>query len=218
MDLTAIKFAWSLLQDTTLEEDKVDKQAIQRALYHKSKSEIAIIRRSLHIKFIIATMAILIAVALACMSVIETESNPMSFIFSPTESLVFYSVLALSVSIMVFYNYAAYQQMKLVERSSLNLKENLIFFIKAMNRAIDFNIFSDTLMTPIIFTWVYYAYAFKNRDLELDLRTALLFILPILIGILSFFTQKFMQQLKFGKYLDELKVYLNELQKNPNHL
>ena len=48
----------------------------------------------------------------------------------------------------------------------------------------------------------------------LDARSALLFILPILMGVLSYLLGKFMQQLKFGKYLDRLSGYLDSLQKN----
>ncbi len=82
-----------------------------------------------------------------------------------------------------------------------------------MKRAISFNILSDALMTPIIFTWLYYAYAFRDRSLGFDLPTMLLLILPIVIGLSSYFLQKFVQHLKFGKYLNRLTSYLDSLQK-----
>jgi hypothetical protein len=95
----------------------------------------------------------------------------------------------------------------------MNLKENLRHFISAMKEAIAFNIYSDVIITPIIFTWAYYAYAFKDHTLDFDVRTALLFILPILVGQLSYLLGKFIQHLKFGKYLDRLSSYLESLQK-----
>jgi len=68
-------------------------------------------------------------------------------------------------------------------------------------------------MTPIIVTWVYYAYAFRDHPFDTDLRTVFLFILPILAGVLPYLLGRFMQQLKFGKYLDRLSGYLESLKK-----
>jgi hypothetical protein len=165
------------------------------------------------LKFIIASLSIVGAIGLALISIVSPSINPLDVIFSPIESTAFFSVMALSVSVMVYFNYKAYSQIKAVQKSSLNLRDNLKSFIDAMNRAIAFNILSDTLMTPVISAWVYYAYAFENHPLGFDLRTALLFVIPIAIGFISYFLQKLMQHLKFGKYLSRLNGYLESLQK-----
>jgi len=218
MDLIALKSAWSLLQKDIISNDKVDESKILNAVHGKSKSVISKIKRGLHLKFIIASLAIIVTIGFAVTSFTNSSFNPLDFIFSPIESATFFLVMALSVSVMVYFNYQAYRQIKSIQHSSLNLKDNLNGFIKAMRKAIAFNIFSDTFMTPIIFTWFFYAYAFKEHDLGLDIRTALLVIFPILIGLLSYFFQKFMQRLKFGRYLDRLISYSDTLQKKSSEL
>ena len=218
MELIELKSAWDLLQQDIVNNDKVEESKIVTSIHSKSKSEISKIKRVLYLKFVVALLSIVAAIGLALISIINTTFNPLDFIFSPFESATFFLIMALSISVMVYFNYKAYSQIKSVQSSSLNLKANLESFIGAMKNAIAFNIFSDTIMTPIIATWIYYAYAFKNHQLGFDLRTALLIILPFVIGVLSYFFQRFMQHLKFGKYLNRLSDYLNSFQKKSTKL
>jgi len=211
MDRIELKSAWSLLQQDVINNDRVDESKIINAIHGKSKSEISKIKRGLHLKFVIASLAIIVAFGLAVTSFINSSFNPLDYIFSPIESATFFSVMAVSMSLMVYFNYQAYRQIKSIQYSSLNLKDNLKCFIIAMRKAIAFNIFSDTFMTPFVFAWVFYAFAFKSHQLGFNLRTVLLFVLPILVGLMSYIFQRFMQGLKFGKYLDRLNSYLNSL-------
>jgi hypothetical protein len=187
-------------------------------IHSKSKSEISKIKRGLHLKFILASVSIVFSAALAFLSILKPALNPLDFIFSPLESAVFLGLMTMSLAAIIYYNFHAYSRIKAVETSALNLKENLQIFIDAMKRAIAFNIYSDTFMAPIIFTWAYYAYAFSDRPLATDGTTALLFLLPILVGVLSYLLARFIQYLKFGKYLSRLKGYLDSIQKNTTEL
>ena len=213
MEFTEFKSSWNLLQQDVITTDTVDKSTIKRSVHSKSKSEISKIKRGLHIKFVIGSVSIVFAAALALLSLLNPAFNPLDFIFSPTETAAFLGVMALSLAAMVIFNLRAYTKIEAVETSALNLKENLQHFIDAMKKAIAFNIYSDVLITPIIITWAYYAYAFKSHTLAFDGRTALLFILPILTGVFSYLLGKFIQNLKFGKYLGRLSSYLDSLQK-----
>jgi hypothetical protein len=218
MDITELKSAWDVLQQDVIKNDKVEDNKIATSIHSKSISEISKIKRGLHIKFVVASLSLVGALALAFISIMSPDANPIDFLFSPVVSATFFLVISFSVSVMVYFNYKAYSQIKAIQYSSLNLKENLAGFIDAMERAISFNIYSDAFMTPIIFTWAYYAYAFENHPLGFDVRTALLFIIPVFIGLLSYFIQRYMQRLKFGRYLSRLSGYLKSLQKNQAEL
>lgn len=218
MDFIELQSAWAVLQQDINRNDTVDEDKILSTVHSKSKSEISKIKRGLHLKFIIASLAILVALGLVMVSFLSPDMNPLNFIFSPKVSSIFYSIMALSVSIMVYFNYKAYVEIKAVQTTNIDLKENLKSFIDAMNKAIAFNIFSDAFMTPIVFTWVFYAYAFKDQTLGFDLKTFLLFTLPFAIALLSYFFQKFMQYLKFGKYVMKLNTYYDALENKSKEL
>ena len=213
MEFTEFKSSWNLLQQDVITTDTVDKSTIKTSVHSKSKSEISKIKRGLHIKFVIGSVSIVFAAALSLLPLLNPAFNPLDFILSPTETAAFLGVMALSLAAMVIFNLRAYTKIEAVETSALNLKENLQHFIVAMKKAIAFNIYSDVLITPIIITWAYYAYAFEGHTLAFDGRTALLFILPILTGVFSYLLGKFIQNLKFGKYLSRLSSYLDSLQK-----
>jgi len=218
MDIIELKSVWNLLQQDIISKDRVEVNKIMASIHSKSKSEISKIKNSLHFKFIIASLSIVAAISLAIATILKPTINPLDFVFSPLESVLFFIIMAISVAVMVFFNYRAYIQIRDIQQSDLNLKDNLKNFIKAMKKAIAFNIFSDTLMTPILAAWLYYAYAFKNQSLGFDFRTLLLFLLPILIGLFSYFLQRFVQHLKFGKYLNRLSAYSKSLENNSTEL
>lgn len=218
MDIIELKSAWNLLQQDIISKDRVEENKITHSIHSKSKSEISKIKNSLHFKFVVASLSIVLAISLAIATILKPNINPLDFVFSPFESVLFFIIMGLAIAVMVFFNYKAYIQIRDIQQSDLNLKDNLTSFVNAMKKAIALNIFSDAFMTPIVFAWFYYAYAFKNHTLSFDLRTALLFILPILIGVLSYYVQRFMQHLKFGKYLSRLSEYLKSLQNNSSEL
>lgn len=218
MDIIELKSVWNLLQQDIISKDRVEENKIMASIHSKSKSEISNIKNSLHFKFIVASLSILAVISLVIATSLNPALNPLDFVFSPFESVLFFMIMALSVAVMMFFNYRAYIQIRDIQQSDLNLKENLTGFINAMKKAIAFNIFSDTLMTPILATWLYYAYAFKNQSLGFDFRTTLLFLLPIPIGLFSYFLQRFVQHLKFGKYLNRLSAYSKSLENNSSEL
>lgn len=213
MELIELKSAWDLLQQDVISNDSVEEHKIAMSIHSKSRSEISKIKRGLQVKFVIASVSIVFAAALAFLSILKPALNPLDFIFSPIESAAFLGLMAFSLAAMVYFNFQAYSRIKAVQSSSLNLKDNLERFVYAMKTGIAFNIYSDAFITPIIFTWAYYAYAFRDQPFDTDVRTALLFILPILVGVLSYLLGRFLQHLKFGKYLDRLGGYLESLQK-----
>jgi len=214
MELIELKSAWKLLEQDVISKDKVEEDRIFTSVHGKSKSAISKIKRGLHTKFIVASITIIFTTVLAFFSVLKPAANPLDFTFSPLESAVFLGLIALTLAAMVYFNFRAYSQMVTLESSVMNLKENLQNVIGAMKKAIAFNIYSDTFITPIIVTWVYYAYAFQDHAPDADFRTLLLFVLPVMVGVLSYLLGSFVQQLKFGEYLHRLGGYLDSLQKN----
>lgn len=212
MDYVELKSAWDLLQKDVIRNDNVKQDELMASVHSKSRSEISKIKRSLQSKFFIAVLSAIATPLLAILSVLEPALNPLEFIFSPVESAAFFGLMALTIGVVLYFNFQAYSRINAIQDSAFNLKENLQHFIVAMQRAIAFNIYSDTFIAPVIFTWAYYAWAFRNHSIDTDLRTALLLIIPLLVGLLSYRFEKYLQQLKFGKYLNRLSGYLDSLE------
>jgi len=218
MNIIELKSAWSLLEQEIIGKDSVEKSEIMRSVHSKSKSEIAKIKKSLQMKFFLASISFVFAAGLAIFSYLKPSLNPLDFILSTIESVSFFGIMALSIGVVAYFNFLAYSQIEAIEKSALNLKENLQFFIDAMKKAIAFNIYSDTIIAPVIFTWVYYAYTFSDYPIGTNGRTLLLFMFPFVVGVCSYLFGRFIQQLKFGRYMDRLSGYLKSLQKNEAEL
>lgn len=214
MELLELKSAWNALDDLVIHKDHVNEKVISESMHSKSKAEIASIRSNLQLKFTIAGLSVIAAISLSILAFINPAYNPLDFAFSQKESTICFLFMAFAISAMFIFNYQAYNKIKVIQESAYDLKTNLEAFIKSMKRAINFNIWSDTFMTPIFVTWIYYAYAFKNHSLTFDNRGIMLLIIPLLVGTLSFLLQSYMQGLKFGNYLHRLQSYLDSLKKN----
>ncbi len=212
MELAELQVAWNTINTSVIEEDRLDEQAVSQLLRKKSNAELSNLKRALHFKFIMAGTISVICIVAAFLSFAYPEDfHPLDFLFSASETTLFYITLAIALLTMLRFNLRAYREIKIVQSSTLSLKESLQRVIKAMETAISFNIYSDTFMSPVFFTWFYYAIAYKNHALSLDLRALILVCVPIVVGLFSYYFQRFMQQMKFGNYVDRLREYLEEV-------
>ncbi|PHN03471.1 hypothetical protein [Flavilitoribacter nigricans] len=212
MELAELQSAWNLVNVDVQRKDILDEQAVRTRIRRSSGTELAGIKRALQFKFLIGTTVAVIAIGASLGSALAPrEFHPLDFLFSARETTLFYGTLSVSLCCMLFFNHRAYRFIGALERSTEDVKTSLERFIQVMERAMRFNIYSDTFMSPVFFTWFYYAYAFREHDLDWDIRGLLLVLLPVLVGVFSFFFQKYMQHLKFGRYLDRLKYYLQSL-------
>lgn len=213
MELTELQSVWSLINAEIESRELVDEQMVSTTIRKRSNTELSNIKRSLHLKFVMGSVVTLISAGATIASVWFPEKfQPLDFLFNSTETILFYATLTVSLSTMLRFNYRAYREIQSVQTSAVDLKTALERFISVMTTAIRFNIYSDTFMSPIFFTWFYYAYAFQDQMPAWDLRTLMLVILPLAVGIFSFFVQRYLQYLKFGRYLNRLKSYLETLE------
>ncbi|MBR9922548.1 MAG: hypothetical protein GYB31_17055 [Bacteroidetes bacterium] len=213
MELANLKSSWMMMEQEILNRDRVDIPQIANAIHHKSTSEIAQIQKALKSKFAMGGITCLVSFTLGVLSwLFPEEVSPLDFAFSAIESTILFFVLGTSLAIMLGFNFRAFQRINRIRHSAHDLKTNLRLFIDSMESAISFNIYSDTLMTPVIVGWIYYGYVFRNDVLRWDIWGLMLIVLPILVGLFSYFFQRYTQYLKFGKYLDVLKGYWEDLE------
>lgn len=212
MELAELQMAWNLINTDIQSGNLVSEQTVEKTMHRRSQTELAGIKRALHQKFLIGSVTAIISLGAGLASTLVPEHfHPLDFLFDAGETTLFYTTLAVSLSVMLGFNYRAYRAIRRMERQAPSIKHALKEFIRIMETAIRFNIYSDTFMSPIFFTWFYYAYAFREHELGWDLRTLILAVLPIGVGLFSFYFQKYVQYLKFGRYLERLRSYLEAL-------
>ncbi|MEQ8242374.1 hypothetical protein [Fulvivirga sp.] len=209
MELAELKSSWKIADATS---EFVDETLISKAIHKKPAGELAKIKWSLHFKFIFGGSAALICTVFTFLSIAYHQKfTPLDTHFSSLETTLFYGSLALSLLIMIWFNYRAYRQIQIVLTQPDSIKSTLKRFIKSMESAIRFNIYSEALMSPIFITWLYYAYVFDNRTFDWDVFGLVLLLLPFAIGAFSYYFQRYAQKLKFGNYLSRLKSYYEGL-------
>lgn len=212
MELAELQTAWRLVDAEIQSRDSVKEPVLAESIHRRSHSELADIKRALQQKFVIGGLVAAISVGASLASMLAPEEfHPLDFIFKAGETAFFYATLAVSLSVMLGFNYRAYRAIKAIEQQAENVRTTLRQFVSVMEKSIRFNIYSDTFMSPIFISWFYYAYAFRDQPLTWGPRAAVLFILPVLVGFLSFYVQRYIQHLKFGQYLERLKTYLKSL-------
>lgn len=214
MELLELQANWQLFNDNVIKNDFVETTTIGNSIHQKSKSEISSIKRSMHFKFIIGSVTMLIGLGMTAAMYLAPDFNPLSNFLSRSESLGFYIIISVALGAMITVNHRAYKQIKQLSESTSNLKEGLSNFTRSMRKAMNFNIYSDALMSPVFITWIYYAYAFKNQTIGWDVGSLVLFGLPVAIGLFSYYFQRYAQHLKFGRYVSRLEGYLQSLEEN----
>lgn len=212
MELLELQATWQLFNDNVIKNDFLDSSTIGESIHQKSKSEISSIKRSMHYKFIIGTVTMLIGLAMTVTIYITPDFNPLSNFLSQSESVGFYIVITLSLGVMIAVNHRAYKQIKELNENASSLKQGLSNFTRSMRKAMNFNIYSDAFISPIFITWIYYTYTFRNQPIDWNVPSIVLFILPVAIGIFSYNFQRYAQHLKFGRYVNRLEGYLKSLE------
>lgn len=215
MEYEELLLAWEEVQVEDLQI--MEPQEMHQLIHRPSQLELAQIQRSLRLKFFIGGAALVVCLISATGSFFNTESlHYLEVEISSMKLQLFFWCIAISLSLMLAINHRAYRRLKNLQAKAHPLKEMLQEFIQAMEQAIQFNIFSDTLMTPIVLTLAYYMKAYEEIPFQWDLRAAFLLLLPLIIGTFSYYFQRYQQRLRFGQYLQRLKSLLESLEERDN--
>mgnify|MGYP000185406337 CR=1 FL=1 len=211
MGYEELLLAWEEVQIEDLRN--IEPQEMHQLMHRPSQLELAQIKRSLRLKFLIGGAVFVLFLILATGSFFNTQAlQYLEIEISPLNIQLFLWSITISLSLMLAINYRAYQRLQALQTRAHSLKAMLEEFILAMEKAIRFNIYSDTLMTPILITWAYYIKAYEKTAFQWGLQAAFLLLLPLIIGTLSYYFQRYQQELRFGQYLQRLKSILRSLE------
>jgi len=211
MELLELQSIWTIVQRESTVKVLNPKQ-VQETIHRKSKLERNIIRRALRIKLIIGSMVNGLCLLLIVGVVVAPDQfNTLDYLFSSQETLVLFTSLFLSLSTMLSVNFRAYRKIVRQERSAAPIQQALSGLIRIMRTTMRVNIYSDAIMSPIVFTWMLYAYGAREGAITLEQHWWVLVIFALFLGVITFFYQRYAQHLKFGRYVQRLQEYVDEL-------
>lgn len=115
---------------------------------------------------------------------------------------------------MLNANYKPFIEIKKFNRSSETIKNSLLQFISIMEKTIKLNIYSGAIFNSTLFTWVFYAVAFKSEPFSWNPKGFVMLAVPFVTFSLFYLWGKYEQKLKFGNNLSQLKTCLKEIEEN----
>jgi len=212
MELIELKNIWQYANSTE-EKESIEEGFVLKTIHKESSTEVSKIKNVIFFKLIFGGLVGIMTLLFSILSIIIPEKVTFfNSIFSPLEYTIFFSSMALSIGVIVFYNYKVFRAITKFQTSSVDIKDSLIRVIRVLENAISINIYSDALITPVMITWLVYAKVFSEKELTLGLGILVLVVIPILTFCISYFFQRYTQKLKFGNYIDRLKSYLKTLE------
>ena len=81
-----------------------------------------------------------------------------------------------------------------------------------MEKTINYNIYSDALITPIMVCWITYAKIHNHMVVTKLVALIVFFVIPVFTFVVSYYLQKYVQKIKFGNYIAELKAHLADIE------
>jgi len=211
MELLELQSIWTIVQRESSAK-VMDPEQVQEAIHRQSRLERSRLRRALRLKLIIGSLVNgLCLLLIAGVAVAPDRFNTLDFLFTPGESLLLFTTLFVSLSTMLAVNYRAFRNAVRLERSAEPIQRALNSLIGVMRTVMRVNIYSDALVSPLIFTWGIYAYGSREGFITLEQHGWILVVVAMLLGLVTYFFQGYAQHLKFGRYVQRLQEYVDEL-------
>ncbi len=214
MELLELKSIWNVVIEETISKDKMDEFVVEKSIKKESKTVLAKIKKVMYLKFAVGGLSLVLCVVMLIGSFMEPEKFTFyENILDLTDNRIFMATFILFMSMMLSWNFRAFREIKNFQTIATSVKESLGRVIGIMERTIKLNVYFGALFNAMVLGWVFYLLNNKKdffmSTIEVVLATALVFLIGI---FLFYFLSSYEQKIKFGNYLDQLKLYLKDLQ------
>ena len=203
MEIDDLKSLWNELATNQTKTQSIDKAEIKKLIKGKTQHAVSKINRSI----LLEVGSLLIVTLFFAFSIFFQEK------------IVDYTLLsALIVFCSAYFLYYGikYQRINSIINSGQNLRTSLKNLISTLGYFLKFYLYSSLIVTPIAFlTGFFYGYSSlqeTNNPVALDFYT--LITLDVTAGVLTILVYPFMKwyiRRLYGRYIDELKNCLKEL-------
>lgn len=215
MKLSELKSTWNALEEEKAPKDTSAILGLERLPKTHSRSTLAKIKRSLLFKLWFAGTTLLISSTILTGSFIR----PAKFTFFEsfldlTDNRILLVTMVIFLVIILIGNARAFKEIRSFQTKADTIKVSLAHFIGIMERTIRLNIFTNTAFNTLVVGWIGFL---------IGQRTGIFgevepLMVPLALGglgaLLFYRLAQYGQQLKFGRYLDQLKSNLKTLKED----
>jgi NADH:ubiquinone oxidoreductase subunit 6 (subunit J) len=213
MELLELKSVWDTVINETTKKEQLTEFEVANTIKKDSKNALSKIKRVMYFKFIIGSLTLSISLLMLIGTfVIPEKVNFFEEFFNINENRIFLSSIIIFIGFMLSANYKPFIEIKQFNRSSENIKNSLKRFIVIMEKTIKINIYSGAIINSTLFTWVFYAVAFKTEPFSWNLKGFIFIAVPFITFSLFYLLGKYEQKIKFGNHLKKLKSCLKEIE------
>ena len=215
MEINDLKTIWKKANDQNRSGYWVSDLDIKALIKKKSKAAIADVERQLKQKILMSSIVGLIAFAIGLGSLLNFDSGD-GFLFVDGMTSVEYGIMmiVMSASIITISIHARirYKQVRNYAESANSLKLTLVTTKSIFKKVISFGIWSDTLITPLVMTFIVTMKLYKDVPFAFDERIIYLLVVAALSVLIFSRLGKYLMNRKFGPFLNAINDRLGELE------
>lgn len=215
MEVNDLKTIWKKANDQDKSGYWVSDRDVKALIKKKSKAVIADVERQLKQKILMSSIIGLIALAIGIESLFNFDPGH-GFLFVEGMTSVEYGVMmiVMSASVITVSIHARirHKQVRSYVESANSLKTALITTRNIFKKVISFGIWSDTLITPLVVTFIVALKLYKEVPFAFDERIIYLLVAASISAFIFSRLGKYLMNRRFGRFVNALDDRLEELE------
>lgn len=205
MELDNIKELWKQLNQQQAQKDAYNDEAIYKFLAGESRGVIAVIRKNLRLEMVLTAIIMLSFVVLP-------------FIYEGELLQTILGVWALLSGVYMFFYLQKYKIIQAFDSQDKNLKNNLQTLVTKLEKYTSIYFWSNVVLIPLVHITNFILLrllnlaVFHNLQSNRDIFFYLIYVV-VVSAVMIYFFYWYIQRM-YGKYIEKLRGYLNDLETN----
>ncbi len=205
MELDNIKELWKQLNQQQAQKDAYNDEAIYKFLAGESRGVIAVIRKNLRLEMVLTAIIMLSFVVLP-------------FIYEGELLQTILGVWALLSVVYMFFYLQKYKIIQAFDSQDKNLKNNLQTLVTKLEKYTSIYFWSNVVLIPLVHITNFILLrllnlaVFHNLQSNRDIFFYLIYVV-VVSAVMIYFFYWYIQRM-YGKYIEKLRGYLNDLETN----
>jgi len=214
MEINDLKTIWKKANDQDRSGYWVSDRDVKALIKKKSKAAIADVERQLKQKILMSSVVGLIALAIGIVNLFNFSSGHVFLSvkgMTPGEYGAMMIVMSASIITISVHARIRYKQVCSYVESANSLKTALVTTRNIFKKVISFGIWSDTLITPLVVTFIVILKLYKEVPFAFDERIIYLLVAASVSAFIFSRLGKYLMNRRFGRFVNAINDRLEEL-------